>query len=513
MRRVRLVTRGDGSVVVDGDGVPPAALGGGQTGYFTELDARGRIRWQYTQPGGTAWQQPGTTSAVRVRFDRDLPDPAARLVVDWFDLDTGAAIVPSIDTTAHFGTVGGPCGSLSISSNAAAYVSPDDSVECDGTNALHVLRRDGSEPLGAAGIQIASVLGNDASGYAPGLPLRVAITLANDGSIWVVTERAGTGSDVRVGLRAARYETNGSLAALSDVLVDPTLVPRTTDALGRDVPDSVGIWTATDTDGGLLFHLGGHHPTDSQLASHFARVAFDGSVSWRWTGPPGLVAFSDHFDTPIALDGHHGIFAALGSSPRMSLTVVHVDASGSAGPLGGPDFVSPVGFIHPGVAEEITAAAISPDGSGGFILLASPLIPMLMRFDAAHTRLWPTDLEDITMDPTLSFEIDPRVGLSWIQMENDERGGVWIAQNQGDSFTSFVQHVDGAGWALFWAEDVRCEPRAGVGLLIRPSSAESGYGFYESPWPREADSDGGVLFDGGAADGGLDGDGATIDAQ
>ncbi len=504
MLSARLVARPSGAVVIDGTGYPPAAVGGGTTGYLVELDSRGLIATHHANPGPTAWQQPGSSTAVRVYFDRELSDTAARLLLDWIDMRDGTVILAAFDASAHFAAMGA-CGT--VSPNASAFVTPDDAhvwvirTGCTGEHALHVIARDGSEPLGPAGISISAPLGSGAAGDVPGLPLHAATSIAFDGSLWIVTERAGTASDTQVGLRASRYAVDGRLMALSQVLVDPPLVLRQPATGGGDAPDGWGIWAEPDADGALLFHLGAHHPASDQLASHFARVAPDGSVAWRWTSPPGMGAFSDSLDSPIARDTAGGVFAALGAfSARTQLTVVHIDRDGHASPLDTADFISTEGLNVPGVVDPITFADVAPDDAGGFFLLARPLIPMLTHFDSHHVRTWPSSIGDPRQDPVTSFAPDPHTGLNWMQMEADAQGGVWIAENQGDTFTTFFQHIDRDGWPLFWQQLVSCDAHRRV--LLRPSAGDMPIGFWETAWPREMSADVGIDAGSSVTDGG-----------
>lgn len=323
---------------------------------------------------------------------------------------------------------------------------------------------------------------------------RSTLASATDGGVWYLADLDGAAGDPdpRFGLRAVRRAPDGSVAAISPLIVDP-------DDVGLQMERATmrsyvfAPWAESTADGGYVTHVIGFAPGRSMITSYFARVEPDGTIAWQRRTPEGFIAAGGEGFFSVSIDEQDGGVIA----------VIHTDFNRHDTYLWGIDRAGEYRWgrdgmrIYPdardaaGEPARLALLSIASDGAGGAFVARGlrrdepPFVPSTWfeHFDRMGVAQWAPDGDGLRLPAGCSGG-DPD-GFPAIDLAADGMGGVWVLSREGVLGGS-LQHVDAAGALLFY------ERRTGCGTVSWPYRTREIVAH-----PPEAGPDGGSAHDAG----------------
>lgn len=200
----------------------------------------------------------------------------------------------------------------------------------DPTPRLHVFTIDGAETTPPEGVPFPWPHPRE------GTEADHAYGVASNNELWLLMD-ASAPSDPRVGFRAVRYRSDGTVSAASPLLVDPDVLPMLP---GESFTPVAGAWIASSTDDAVVVHFASPMSVaDPRWVSRFARIEGDGTIAWMHAAPAELLA--THGNWELSLDEHEGGIAAVVSEDLtgvFGLLLIAADGSTPLGPGGVPIF-------------------------------------------------------------------------------------------------------------------------------------------------------------------------------
>lgn len=314
---------------------------------------------------------------------------------------------------------------------------------------VHVWHRPGpaerfaSETTPSGGVPFAGQLAvNYFEGTTWGLP---------DGEMWTLAFVAGAPPDDQIALRAVRFATDGTVAAVSPAIFDPALL----DYLDPSTPTARGAWARPTSDGAFVGHVAAR-TTVSELSreSMFFRVERDGAIAWRVSARPGYLATSGTRGTDTNVVLHRdGVAALLDEPGSQNYFLFAVEADGTLRwPTGGPWLESDSSVVRAGFGADDEHFFVLGDGDSAVV----------ERYDADTGEPdWPSG----------AWPVPGEIGASgtggrtfyWLVLPDGAGGAFAVLAELG---RGSVQHIDSLGRPLFgWYRD-HCESGLSVGRPI-----------------------------------------------